>query len=89
MRSNGVGVSKAEYCNDAFASLGMRLLLEDRMNVVMRHVDSMMSNSSFQPFLYTSPFNARILSGEEEGVFAWIAVNYLLGVFSNNICKHS
>ena len=62
----------------------MRLLLEDRMNSVMEHIDSIMANSSFQPFHYASPHSSRILSGEEEGVFAWIAVNYLLGVFSND-----
>jgi len=67
----------------------MRLLLEDRMNMVVRHIDNMMQNSSFHPFLYASRYNTRILSGEEEGVFAWIAVNYLLGAFSNDHCKPS
>jgi len=57
------------------------------MNSVMEHIDSIMANSSFQPFHYASPHSSRILSGEEEGVFAWIAVNYLLGVFSNDRCK--
>jgi len=54
------------------------------MNSLISHIDSMMRQSSFQPFLYTSGFNTRVLSGEEEGVFAWIAVNYQLGVFSND-----
>jgi len=57
------------------------------MNSVMEHIDSIMANHSFQPFHYASAHSSRILSGEEEGVFAWIAVNYLLGVFSNDRCK--
>jgi len=63
---------------------GLRLLVEDRMNSLISHIDSVMRQSSFQPFFYTSGFNTRVLSGEEEGVFTWIAVNYLLGVFSND-----
>jgi len=58
-------------------------LLEEGMDAVVEHIDSLMRNSSFQPFLYASSHNTRILSGEEEGVFAWIAVNYLNGVFSS------
>jgi len=48
---------------------------------VMRYVDSLMRNTSFNPFLHRK-HSTRILSGEEEGVFAWIAVNYLVGAFS-------
>jgi len=59
------------------------------MNSLISHIDSLMRDSSFQPFLYSSSFNTRVLSGEEEGVFAWIAVNYLRGVFSNDRCKMS
>lgn len=69
------------------ATAGMRLLLENKMSMVMNHVDSIMSDSSFNPFHYASKESSRILSGEEEGVFAWIAVNYLLGVFNND--RHS
>jgi len=72
----------------AAAAAGLRLLVEDKMNSLISHIDSKMSEASFQPFLYTSSFNTRVLSGEEEGVFAWIAVNYLLGVFSNDQRKH-
>jgi len=61
--------------------------MEDRINLVMSHIGYMMRKPSFQPFLYKSPFNTRVLSGEEEGVFALITVNYLLGVFSNENSK--
>jgi len=67
----------------------MRLLLEDRMNEVMTHIDAMMGNASFNPFHYASEHSSRILSGEEEGVFAWIAANYLLGLFNNDQRQHS
>jgi len=62
----------------------MRLENTEQMNKVVRHISSLMSNSSFQPFKYASKHNTRVLSGEEEAVFAWIAVNYLRGVFNVN-----
>ena len=62
----------------------MRLLLEDRIITVMNHIDALMQNASFHPFHCASEHSSRILSGEEEGVFAWIAANYLLGLFNNN-----
>jgi len=68
----------------ALCHAGMRMALESQMNRVVRYISSLMSNSSFQPFEYSSRHNTRVLSGEEEGVFAWIAVNYLRGVFDIN-----
>jgi len=62
----------------------MRLLLQERMSTVMSHVDAIMADSSFNRFHYASERSSRILSGEEEGVFAWIAANYLLGRFDNH-----
>lgn len=63
---------------------GMRLLLEERMNLVFQHIDTLMQDRSFNPFQYRSFHHTRILSGEEEGVFAWIAVNYLTGALKSN-----
>ena len=63
---------------------GMRLLLEDKANGVIDLVDQMLTNRTLHPLRYHSPDNARILSGEEEGVFSWIAVNYLKGVFEKH-----
>jgi len=62
----------------------MRLLLQERMSTVMSHVDAIMADSSFNRFHYASERSSRILSGEEEGVFAWIAANYLLGRFDSH-----
>jgi len=63
--------------------------MEDKVNRLMKYIRSRLINSSFNHFHYASKYSARILSGEEEGVFAWIATNYLLGVFSNNQRKQS
>ena len=59
----------------------MRLLLENKANEVIEYIDELMMTAD-NPFQYNSR-NTRILSGEEEGVFSWIAVNYLLGTFNN------
>ena len=59
----------------------MRLLLEDKANEAINYINDILSNKTINPFKYW-PQNIRILSGEEEGVFAWIAVNYLAGVFN-------
>ena len=61
----------------------MRLLLEDQANDVIIALDQVFLNQSVNPFAYNS-LNTRILSGEEEGVFAWIAANYLRGFFNAN-----
>ena len=44
---------------------------------------------TIETFLDETPFltqgdNTRVLSGEEEGVYAWIAANYLRGFFWSN-----
>lgn len=59
----------------------MRLLLEDKANSMIEKIDKLLADKSFHPMRYLSPDNSRILSGEEEGVFAWISVNYLKNVF--------
>lgn len=64
--------------------LGMRMLLEDKANNATRYIDSLLSDPTINPYRYKSPENTRILSGEEEGIFAWIAVNYLSNVFTTN-----
>lgn len=65
------------------ATAGMRFLLEEKAVVVVEEIDKVFQNTSLNPFMYDSPHNTRILSGEEEGVFAWIAVNYLSGRLTN------
>ena len=60
----------------------MRLLPEDDANLVMQRIKVILTDKQRNPFQFDS-LNARILSGEEEGVFAWITVNYLNGYFDN------
>lgn len=63
----------------------MRLLLEHDANRMIRQIDALMSDARVNPFRYKS-LNTRILSGEEEGAFAWIALNYIRNYFSR---KHN
>jgi Golgi nucleoside diphosphatase len=55
------------------ATAGMRLLPEDQQEEILAAVENYFSSL---PFGSTS---ARIIDGTEEGVYGWIAVNYLLG----------
>ena len=61
----------------------MRLLLETKANTIFEQINDIFMDKNISPFMYAAK-NSRILSGEEEGVFAWIAVNYLKGFFSDN-----
>lgn len=67
-----------------FATAGMRFLSEENASKVFNFLDEILQDSTKNPFDYASPHHARILSGEEEGVFAWIAVNYLNGALQNS-----
>ena len=60
----------------------MRLLLEPKADAIMDYINDILLDRKRNPFLY-EPINCRILSGEEEGAFAWMSVNYLRGYFSN------
>ena len=59
----------------------MRLLTEDNSNSLMDAANDIFSDTGVNPFQYSS-LNTRVLSGEEEGAFAWIALNYLRGYFT-------
>ena len=60
----------------------MRLLLEPKADAIVDYINDILLDRKRNPFLY-EPINCRILSGEEEGAFAWMSVNYLRGYFSN------
>lgn len=62
---------------------GLRVLPESDAANLMDKIRKILSNKSLNPFVF-NPQNVRILSGEEEGVFAWITVNYLKDFFGSN-----
>ena len=64
----------------------MRFLLQDKANEVSARVRQMLSDPNVNHFRL-SALNMRILSGEEEGAFAWIALNYLRGYFNGSASK--
>lgn len=57
------------------ATAGMRILDEATRSDAMAQVRAILASS---PFLF-QPAWARVIPGEEEGVYGWIAANYLLG----------
>ena len=71
--------SKSHLKNTAL-SLGVRLLLESRADDIITDVREILHDTAVNPFR-TSERTTRILSGEEEGAFQWITVNYLHGYF--------
>jgi apyrase len=58
------------------ATAGLRILSASQRNVQLAAVRSMLRGSGF---LFTSDAQARVISGEEEGVYGWITVNYMKG----------
>jgi Golgi nucleoside diphosphatase len=60
------------------ATAGMRILIPDDRARVLDAVRTLFSNKTFCPF-YFEDKHARVLSGEEEAIFDWTAVNFLLG----------
>jgi len=55
------------------ATAGMRLLPEPEQDEILASVRSYFASLSF------GETSARVISGEEEGIYGWIAVNYILG----------
>mmetsp|Transcript_32404 Transcript_32404/g.52434 ORF Transcript_32404/g.52434 Transcript_32404/m.52434 type:complete len:520 (+) Transcript_32404:82-1641(+) len=60
------------------ATAGMRLLTVEDQKRVMLEIRKYLSSPDC-PFDFRGT-NARIISGEEEGVFGWIQLNFLLGI---------
>ncbi len=56
----------------------MRQLLPEKREAIMAAVRQYMSNDSTCPFYFEHDF-ARVVSGEEEGIYGWTAINFLLG----------
>lgn len=59
-----------------FASGGVRAISPPDRSLLMRRVRSLLGNKTLCPFRVQAD-SVRVLSGEEEGVFAWAAANFL------------
>mmetsp|Transcript_12106 Transcript_12106/g.22080 ORF Transcript_12106/g.22080 Transcript_12106/m.22080 type:complete len:503 (-) Transcript_12106:68-1576(-) len=64
------------------STAGMRILDLKFQTQIMEALRDFFASDKC-PFLFTSRTQARILSGEEEGVFGWLSVNYLMGTLSD------
>ncbi|CDI81307.1 ectonucleoside triphosphate diphosphohydrolase, putative [Eimeria acervulina] len=56
------------------ATAGMRALAQSRRDKIMQQVRQLLHNQTLNPFHFKGDF-ARVISGEEEALFGWIAVN--------------
>lgn len=66
------------------ATAGMRLLPDDeRTNLLSATCKYIRKNTSF--FISDCDSHIHIISGELEGVYGWVAVNYLMGGFDSSI----
>lgn len=69
-----------------WATAGLRTFEADAAKTLLKEVQTCMANRTISPF-YFRPRHVSILSGEEEAVYAWIAVNYLRGFFDTNMTQ--
>ncbi|RXK38178.1 hypothetical protein M231_04552 [Tremella mesenterica] len=71
-----------------YATAGMRLLSDDTRSAILTSACDTIRSSS--PFSISGPSSAgpcgeniRVISGEEEGLWGWVAVNYLMDGFGH------
>ncbi|GFS16337.1 ectonucleoside triphosphate diphosphohydrolase 3 [Elysia marginata] len=64
------------------ATAGLRFMSGPAVQSLLQLTRSIMSNVSINPFQFSDASGVSLLSGEEEGVYSWIAANYLRGVFN-------
>ena len=60
------------------ATAGMRILSKTDRSRVLGAVRTVFNDKTFCPFYFEDEF-ARILSGEEEAVYGWAGINFILG----------
>lgn len=58
------------------ATAGLRMLSKSESNAILESVRAFLGDDEKSPFVFRPP-HARIISGNEEGGFGWIAFNYL------------
>lgn len=59
------------------ATAGMRILRKDDRSRIMNAIQTLFHNKTFCPFEFENE-RARVISGEEEAVYGWTAVNFLM-----------
>ncbi|KAI9244310.1 nucleoside phosphatase family-domain-containing protein [Sporodiniella umbellata] len=69
------------------ATAGMRLLPEEQQNELLRSTCRHIKSHS-QFFMSNCEEHVKIISGELEGVYGWVAINYLMGGFDGSIKTH-
>ena len=65
------------------ATAGMRLLPEDQAEAILDEVRKLFNDKEKCPFLFEDNNDARIITGQVEGIYSWVTVNFLAGVFSS------
>ncbi len=65
-----------------FATAGMRLLSESRRKDLLRHICSY-ARSETKFLISDCDSHVQVIPGEIEGLYGWIAANYLLGSFDS------
>jgi len=65
------------------ATGGMRALSTSSRNRVITTVRSIFGDPTFNPFYFTTE-QARVISGEEEAIYGWTGINFLMGTLLNN-----
>ena len=59
---------------------GLRLLPINESQAIINEVQTQLQAS---PFLVTSPDSVSVISGQDEGIYAWVSINFLLGRFQS------
>lgn len=69
------------------ATAGLRILPINVTENLLSAIEKFLQESSKNPF-HTPENSVRVLSGEEEGVYAWVAANYLRGFFWSDMSRN-
>ena len=64
------------------ATAGMRLLPEDQANVILGEVRKLLTTKRNVHFCFRTMIMARITAGQVEGIYGWVTVTFILGVFA-------